>query len=147
MKLIFVNQSRQHRQPRKYLSQWLKHVEKNLPRYGVREKLSRKELTLVFLDTGPARRLNRQYRRKNYATDVLSFVASDPDSLGELVLCPQVIARQAREHGLSFRQELAYLVLHGLLHLLGFEHETDRKSAARMFHVQDNLFSQIDKIR
>ncbi len=86
------------------------------------------------------RRLNKTFRGKDYATDVLSFDATDPESLGELVLCPEVIQRQAKEHELSDFAEYAYMVLHGILHLLGYDHEKDDKAAREMYRLQDKIF-------
>jgi probable rRNA maturation factor len=94
-----------------------------------------------------ARKLNREYRGKDYATDVLSFSGDGLSYLGELILCVEVVKRQAKNHALSFRDESAYLVLHGLLHLLGFEHEQGGTAAKKMYALQDNLFDDIDKIK
>ena len=77
---------------------------------------------------------------------MLSFVSDQPGQLGELVLCPEVVQRQADEHGLSFRKEAAYLVLHGVLHLLGYEHEAGGPQADEMYALQDKIFQQIDKM-
>lgn len=105
-------------------------------------KLKRRDLTLVFLDSAPAQKINLQYRRKNYATDVLSFAGQDANELGELILCPQVLRRQANEHQLSFRQELSYMAIHGVLHLLGYDHELSKREAQKMFELQDRLFER-----
>ena len=70
------------------------------------------------------RALNRAYRRKDYATDVLSFPAGAPPALGDLVIATGVAKRQAREAGQSYQTELRVLALHGLLHLLGYDHES-----------------------
>lgn len=102
-----------------------------------------KELTIVFMDPKPARQMNKQFRSRDYATDVLSFEALIPESLGELVLCPQVLQKQAQEHGLSYREELGYMLLHGVLHLLGYDHETGREDAEEMFAVQDAVFAKL----
>ncbi len=105
--------------------------------------LEAKSIALVFKDERDARALNMEYRKKDYATDVLSFSSSDPDSLGELVLCPQVIDRQSKEHNLNFEQELTYMILHGILHLLGYEHEDDLEKEREMMFLQDTVFSKI----
>lgn len=63
------------------------------------------------------------------------------------MLCPQVVERQAKEHDLSFRDELCYLVLHGVLHLLGFEHEQGGARAKKMYELQDEIFKAIDRVR
>jgi probable rRNA maturation factor len=99
-----------------------------------------KELVVVFVDKEEAQRLNFQFRGKNYATDVLSFSSIAGDAIGELVLCPDILQLQAREIGWSFRNEAAYMCLHGLLHLLGFDHEKSERQARRMFSLQDDIF-------
>ncbi len=144
MILQILNQSKQ-RVPRQFLEQWLSACEKELVKKKVLQaKDLKKELVLVFLAKKPAQALNFEYRGKNYATDVLSFDSVDPDSLGELILCPEVLKKQALEHGLSYQLELGYMVLHGLLHLKGFDHERSEAEARRMFSIQDSIF---DKLR
>ena len=64
----------------------------------------------------------------------------DPHQLGELVLCPQVVLKQSKEHNLSFRLELTYMLIHGVLHLLGYEHEGSAHRALEMFNIQDLIF-------
>jgi len=100
-------------------------------------------LTVIFLDSTPAKKLNLKFRKKNYATDVLSFDGDGFESLGELVLCPQVLQKQAEEHDLSFRQELGYMLIHGILHLIGYDHEKNQKEAQKMFQIQDEMFDQL----
>jgi len=67
---------------------------------------------------------NNQYRKKNYATDVLSF-PSDPPYLGDILLCVDKAQENAASAGYSINRELRILLLHGVLHLLGYDHETD----------------------
>ena len=144
MILQILNQSKQ-RVPRQFLEQWLSACEKELVKKKVLQaKDLKKELVLVFLAKKPAQALNLEYRGKNYATDVLSFDSVDPDSLGELILCPEVLKKQALEHGLSYQLERGYMVLHGLLHLKGFDHERSEAEARQMFAIQDSIF---DKLR
>ena len=90
-----------------------------------------------------AKKVNFTFRQKNYATDVLSFEGDDQNILGELIICPEVVLRQAREHRLSFREELGYMILHGVLHLLGFDHEKSETEAKRMFALQDRIFDKL----
>lgn len=140
MKFLIINES-QHAVPRQFISRWLTRLEKHFVKRGIFGKNDpHKELILVFLDRGPAKKLNLEYRGKNYATDVLSFAALEPDSLGELVLCPEVLKRQAREHGLTYQRELGYMLLHGILHLLGYDHEANEEEAEKMFAIQDEAF-------
>jgi len=92
------------------------------------------------------RGLNRTHRGKDCPTDVLSFptepwtdnfVSSD-DDLGDVFLCPRVITRQAREHGISSREEHVRMLTHGILHLLGFDH-VKKNDADMMFAVQEDI--------
>jgi probable rRNA maturation factor len=79
------------------------------------------------------RRLNREYRRKDYATDVLSFPSAGPGAfLGDLAISSERAQEQAREFGHSTEDELRILMLHGVLHLLGYDHETDAGRMARV---------------
>jgi probable rRNA maturation factor len=104
---------------------------------------AKRELVIVFLDPIPAKKLNKTYRQKNYATDILSFEGATPQDLGELVICPQVLQKQAKEHDLSFKAELAYMLIHGVLHLLGYDHERSATEAKKMFAIQDQLFDRL----
>ena len=139
---MLVNQSVK-RVPKKFLQKWVKDIAKFAVKDIDSQRYRGKELVVAFLDEKPARALNKQYRGKNYATDVLSFESEDPSSLGELVICPQVIAEQAKEHGLTIQLELGYMVLHGFLHLLGYDHETTEDEAELMFELQDRLFDKL----
>ncbi|MBC87344.1 MAG: rRNA maturation RNase YbeY [Bdellovibrionaceae bacterium] len=136
MDLSIVNQS-QMRIPRKYIEGAIEFFIKNSP--AKHKKELSQELSIVFIDQRTAKKLNRESRGKDYATDVLSFEGF-PGSLGELVLCPEVIQRQSKEHGFSFRDEAVYLIFHGVLHLLGYEHESNENDAKRMFRLQDRIF-------
>jgi probable rRNA maturation factor len=78
------------------------------------------------------RRLNATYRGKDAATDVLSFSAGEPGWLGDVVIASGVARRQAREAGHPVQVELRVLALHGLLHLLGYDHEHDDGRMARV---------------
>jgi len=78
------------------------------------------------------RRLNSEFRNQDYATDVLSFPSADSEAfLGEIAISFARAKRQAAEHGHSVTQEIEILMLHGILHLLGMDHETDRGQMAR----------------
>src|ERR1700688_373495 len=78
------------------------------------------------------RRLNRQFRKKDYATDVLSFPVLERNNiLGEIAISFDTAKQQAAEQGHAVGEEIAVLMLHGVLHLLGMDHETDRGQMAR----------------
>jgi probable rRNA maturation factor len=78
------------------------------------------------------RELNRQYRRTDAATDVLSFPADEPGQLGDIVIALGVARRQARTARHSLSDEFRVLALHGLLHLLGYDHERDNGEMRRL---------------
>ena len=143
MEIVIVNESK-HRVPRKFIHQWMKWVCMELKnRQVLSSKKEMQELTLVFLNSKPAKKINQEFRGKDYATDVLSFDSVAPFSLGELILCPEVLKRQAKEHKLSYQYELGYMLLHGVLHLLGYDHETNEKDARKMFSIQDAVFAKL----
>lgn len=94
------------------------------------------EIAVQVVTQRESRRLNHQYRGKDKPTNVLSFpttAAADirPRPLGDLVICAAVLRREAREQGKSERAHWAHLVVHGVLHLAGYDHERDR-DARRM---------------
>lgn len=126
------------------LNKWIKGIVVELSRKKIIDNEKKaQELSLVFLNENDAKKLNWNYRCKDYPTDILSFSSDDPASMGELVLCPQVISRQAKEHGLSVDDELGYIVLHGVLHLLGFDHEKNKVEEDRMMALQDEVFETL----
>jgi probable rRNA maturation factor len=100
---------------------------------------ARGALTIALVTDARVRALNRRFRRKDRPTDVLSFPAEEPDHLGDIVIAAGVARRQARHAGHSFSTELRVLALHGLLHLLGYDHERD---AGRMARVERRLRRQ-----
>lgn len=104
-----------------------------LARWLERHAPSRARGTVVIAMVTDARmrKINKQFRRKDYATDVLSFPESLPGTLGEMAIATGVMRRQAREAGHAEAVEARVLALHGLLHLLGYDHETDRGEMRR----------------
>jgi len=88
--------------------------------------------TLRFVGQREGRRLNARFRGREYATNVLTFVYDDVDPLaGDIVLCVPVLAREASSQGKTLRAHCAHLVIHGMLHLQGYDHQR-RADAARM---------------
>ncbi|WP_413294398.1 rRNA maturation RNase YbeY [Bdellovibrio sp. HCB185ZH] len=143
MQVLIINESK-HTVPRKFIQEWMDQVVAELKKRKVlNAEKARRELTLVFLDKKPAQKINNEFRGKDYATDVLSFDSMDPSSFGELILCPEVLKKQAKEHKLTFQKELGYMLLHGTLHLLGYDHETNEKDAKEMFDLQDAIFERL----
>ena len=81
--------------------------------------------TIAFVSDKSIRKLNQQFRSIDKATDVLSFPADEPNNLGDVAVSVETAATQAKDNGLTFENEIAQLILHGLLHLSGYDHETD----------------------
>ena len=99
----------------------------------------REAVTIVFVSDSAIRKLNKQFRGEDKTTDVLSFPnESEPfenenqSQLGEIVISVQRAAAQAKENGLTFSNEVEQLILHGLLHLCGYDHETDKGEMNRL---------------
>ncbi|MDE2583871.1 MAG: rRNA maturation RNase YbeY [Betaproteobacteria bacterium] len=99
------------------------------------------QITLRFVDTDEGQALNRDYRGKDYATNVLSFPYEvEPVVFGDLVICPAVVAREAAEQGKTAEAHYAHLVVHGMLHLQGYDHENDA-DARRMEDQERQLLA------
>ncbi|HEY2961699.1 MAG TPA: rRNA maturation RNase YbeY [Pyrinomonadaceae bacterium] len=91
--------------------------------------------TIAFVSDKTIRQLNRQFRGIDKATDVLSFPAdddADSNNLGDIAISVDTAVAQAKENGLTFDEEVAQLILHGLLHLSGYDHETDNGEMNRL---------------
>ena len=102
------------------------------------------EVTVRFVDDDEGRRLNRDYRGKDYATNVLSFpYASGPTLSGDLVLCLPVLKREAQEQGKSLEAHSAHLIVHGMLHLQGYDHETGRHEAECMEALERKILADL----
>jgi probable rRNA maturation factor len=105
------------------LGRWLQHVAPGRARGAV---------TVAIVPDRRVRALNRDYRGKDAATDVLSFPAEERGVLGDIVIAGGVARRQAGAAGHSLATELRVLALHGLLHLMGYDHERDGGRMARL---------------
>ena len=91
------------------------------------------EITVRIVDEEEGRQLNRDYRHKDYATNVLTFdYAQEPMVLADLVLCAPVVEREAREQNKSLEEHYAHLLVHGALHAQGWDHETSEQDAQEM---------------
>ncbi len=122
----------------KILKSWLSGVAETV---GKKLKI-KKELSVVIVGTKKMQSLNNFYRHQDRPTDVLSFEGGD-SFLGEIVLCLPVAKRQAKEHDFSLKEELAFLLIHGILHLQGYDHEKNKKEEKLMFALQEQLLKSI----
>ncbi|SSY70840.1 rRNA maturation RNase YbeY [Alysiella crassa] len=143
--LYYQNDSSEKNLPsEKQFYQWIWHALKNFYRYA--------EISLILLDETEAQSYNRDYRGKDYATNVLSFahnegefsfVEQDDVLRGDLIICPQVVAKEAAEQGKSLHDHFAHLTLHGTLHLMGYDHMTDDE-AEEMESLETRLLAQLN---
>lgn len=115
------------------------------------------EVSVVFADDAYIHELNRDYRGKDTPTDVLSFAlneGAEPDIiggpeetlLGDIIISLDTAARQAEDFGHSLERELAYLTVHGMLHLLGFDHEAEAEKIV-MRQKEEQVLSQLGYTR
>lgn len=105
---------------------------------------NKKELSIVIVGDKKIKQLNWQYRKKNKITDVLSF-EGEADFLGEIVICLSKAKRQAKKFNLPLKIEMSRLLIHGILHLLGYDHEKSLKEAKKMYALQDKLLTRLFK--
>lgn len=91
------------------------------------------QVTIRLVDADEGQELNREYREKDYATNVLSFpYETEPRLLGDLVICHPVVVREAQAENKPLDAHYAHLVVHGMLHLQGYDHETSDEDAEIM---------------
>lgn len=90
------------------------------------------QVTIRFVDAKEGRTLNREFRGKDYATNVLTFCYEKMPLIGDLVICTPVVLREAKEQRKDHVAHFAHLVVHGMLHLQGYEHEKGERLAQRM---------------
>lgn len=100
------------------------------------------EITLRIVDAAEGRTLNRDWRGRDYATNVLSFPMQEPDYLGDIAICAEVVAREAIEQKKTPRAHWAHMVVHGVLHLMGHDHIADDE-AERMEALERRLLARL----
>ncbi|MFH1036825.1 MAG: rRNA maturation RNase YbeY [Patescibacteria group bacterium] len=94
------------------------------------ERKSKAELSVVFANPAKIRELNKKYRKKNCPTDVLTYIYDK--SSGEIMICPQIVKKNAKEFGSTFKKEMIRVLTHGVLHFLGYDHEKGGQKAKKM---------------
>ena len=115
------------------------------------EGASEKEVSLLFVDDAEISELNDRYLAKNGPTDVLAFPMSDAENvsfhteiLGDVVVCAERAVSYAKEHGLKVEDELSLYVIHGMLHLLGYD-DTNKADAGKMKRREKELLREASK--
>ena len=109
------------------------------------------ELGITLTNNETIQALNREWRGKDKPTDVLSFPINEKPSgygyylLGDVVISIPFAKKQAEEIGFSYKEEVLRLLIHGILHLLGYDHEKSDEEAKIMFDLQDKIFENLRK--
>lgn len=113
-----------------------------------REKLENVEFNIIFVDSKKIHEINKTYRNVDRVTDVISFALEDNKTieldhrlLGDIYICIEKAEEQAKEYGHSFLRELAFLTIHGLLHLLGYDH-MEKEEEKIMFQKQEDILNE-----
>jgi probable rRNA maturation factor len=107
----------------------------------------KKAVSVVLVGEAKIRALNKKYRHKDKVTDVLSFGDwGDKEFLGEIVICLPQIKRQAKQFGVSAREEMIRMLAHGFLHLTGLDHEKSQAEEKKMFKKQEDLVKKYDQV-
>lgn len=113
-----------------------------------REKLDNVEFNVIFVDSNTIHDINKTYRNVDRITDVISFALEDNKTieldhrlLGDIYICVERAEEQAKEYGHSFLRELAFLTIHGLLHLLGYDH-MEKEEEKIMFQKQEDILNE-----
>lgn len=104
------------------------------------------DISVTFVGLTTIRRMNQEYLGHEGPTDVISFALPNPDGhlAGDIYICKAVAERNARRHEVSLRQELTRLVIHGTLHVLGYEHpEDDARADSPMWHRQERYLKRV----
>ena len=106
-----------------------------------------KEISLLFVDDDGIRKINKEYLGRDYPTNVISFSLNEgdfgdinPDLLGDIIISAETALRDALKAEIKFEEELDYLIIHGILHLSGYDHEISEEEAKRMKEKERELF-------
>ena len=130
---------------KKWIAQWCEGALKLTPK-KIQRTFSDKELLVIFVSKARMEKLNSQFRKKNAATDILSFAPIESGTNGELVLSLQVISAQAKFFEWTCKEELGFMLIHGILHLAGYDHEVDVGRARVMMNLQKKIFQKLAKV-
>ena len=131
-------------------------IEQVLKQEGIEKQV---ELSIALIGSGRMRKLNRKYNKKNRVTDVLAFQESEVifekfkigalkkvRGLGEIVICLRQVLKDSRKQESTFEKELIRVLIHGLLHLLGYDHEKSEVKAKEMNQKQEHYLLEVFKV-
>jgi probable rRNA maturation factor len=100
-------------------------------------------VSLAFVGKEEIKKLNKKFRKKNKPTDVLSFDLGEKDYLGEVIICPEVVKENSSKYKVDFKKEMLKVFVHGVLHLLGYDHEKSEREARKMEDKQEKYLSKL----
>ena len=137
--LTFINKSFHHFI---FLKEYREILDETIKEFGLEKSI---EVDLLFVTKNKMKKLNNFYRNKNYTTDVLSFPLNSKIELnflevipiGQIIISPWKIKKQAKEFNHSLRREFCYIFTHGIAHLLGFDHQTEEETKIMNNHVEN----------
>jgi probable rRNA maturation factor len=132
--MIEINNSTTLRIDKKFLTKITEKVLRS-------ERKSKKDLSIALVNQRKIRELNKKYRKKNRSTDVLVFPYDD-DS-GEIVICLREVKKNAKKFKSTFQKELAKVLIHGILHLLGYKHDKNEAKAKEMRNKEEYYLSKV----
>ncbi|MBO5475754.1 MAG: rRNA maturation RNase YbeY [Bacilli bacterium] len=119
-----------------------------------KQNISNAYLSVIFIDDDKMHEMNKEYRGIDRTTDVLSFAYEDNENiigevreLGDIFISIPKMKSQALEYGHSEKRELSFLVVHGILHLLGFDHTIDLEHEKAQFSLQDEILNELNITR
>ena len=125
-----------------FLKEYREILDETIKEFGLEKSI---EVDLLFVTKNKMKKLNNFYRNKNYTTDVLSFPLNskielnflDVIPIGQIIISPWKIKKQAKEFNHSLRREFCYIFTHGIAHLLGFDHQTEEETKIMNNHVEN----------
>ncbi|PLV55626.1 rRNA maturation RNase YbeY [Thermotoga sp. SG1] len=101
----------------------------------VKKEIGNVNTNVILVSKDQIKEMNREFRGENFPTDVLTFPLLE-EVYGEIYICPEVVEENAKEYNNTFEKELIEVVIHGILHLAGYDHEFEDKNAKEMFEKQ-----------
>jgi probable rRNA maturation factor len=107
------------------------------------ELIRKREVSVALVDPEEIKRINFEYRKKKEVTDVLSFGFSEKNFLGEIIICPLRVEENAKKINVSFQEEIIRVLVHGALHLMGFDHEGSAPEAEKMRRKERKYLNKI----
>lgn len=111
------------------------------------ENRGKENLSVAFVGAENIRKLNKKFRKKDKPTDVLSFskILNFKEDLAEVIICPSVVKKNSKELGTTFKEELTKILIHGILHTLGYDHEKSLAEEKQMQKKQDYYLKKFFK--